>query len=69
MIKLISIDGGTTDEKVCTVFADTKAEVPETGSATEVKGLVGTLSAGSIVYTAKLEVALLKSDDTWEWGE
>ena len=69
MIKLVSIDGGTTDEKVCTVFADTKEEVPKTGSVTEVNGLVGTLSAGSIVYTAKLEVALLKSDDTWEWSE
>lgn len=69
MIKLVSIDGGTLQEPVATSFADTKAEVPETGAATEVTGLKGTLSAGSIIYTAKLEVALLKSDDTWEWGE
>lgn len=69
MIKLVSIDGGTLQEPVVTAFADTKDEVPATGAATEVKGLEGTLSSGSIIYTAKLEVALLKSDDTWEWGE
>ena len=69
MIKLVSVDGGTPEEKIVTVFADTKEEVPATGSATVVTGLLGKLGTASVLYTAKLQVAVLKSDDIWEWGE
>lgn len=69
MIKLVSIDGGTPEEQVVTIFADDKAEVPATGTATTVEGFSGRMSAGSACYTSALDVAILKSDDTWNWGE
>lgn len=70
MIRLVSNDIYSGD-KVYSLFSDTKNEVPSTGSATLplVEGFKGSkLLPGSILYTAKLEIAVLKSDDTWEWG-
>lgn len=65
MIKIIDVD----NFNVCTIYADTKDEVPETGAETVVSGYNGTIGSASILYTAKFEVAVLKSDDTWEWGD
>lgn len=69
MVKLMEITGKDADGVIATLFADTKNEVPETGAATEVPGLLDPLSAGSMLYTASLEIACLKSDDTWNWKE
>jgi hypothetical protein len=66
MIKLVSIEAQTSDRTIYILTADTKAEVPETGTAT----LPGTeLTQGSVIYTADLDIGILKSDDTWNWIE
>lgn len=69
MIKLMEITGKDAGGVIATLFADTKDEVPATGAATVATGLADTLSAGSMLYTASLEIACLKSDDTWNWKE
>ena len=68
-IKLMEISGQDAGGAVVTLFADTKDEVPETGAATVVPGLGMPISTGSILYTAKVELACLKSDNTWQWKE
>lgn len=67
MIKIVKIDGDTSDRKVYILFADTKQEVPSTGSAT-ISG-IDKLDPGSIIYTVSLDIGVLKSNDEWEWGE
>ena len=72
MITVQMIDAGSLGGRMVVLFADTKNEVPETGTATAAamqSPLTVTLEAGDIIYTAKLEVAVLKSDDSWEWGD
>lgn len=72
MIKTKTLESGSLGGCILVLFADTKAEVPETGTATAAAiqfPLSAALSAGDIIYTAKLEVAVLKSDGTWEWGD
>lgn len=69
MIKLMEITGKDAGGVIATLFADMKVEVPETGAATVAAGLSDPLSAGSMLYTASLEIACLKSDDTWNWKE
>lgn len=44
MIKLMNINSKDPGGYVITAFADTKDEVPETGSATVVSGHIGKLS-------------------------
>ena len=68
-IKLIdSFQNG--DMQIAVVFADTKAEVTNLAAVTAAcKDLGGTIGAGSVIYTAKREVGIVKSDDTIEWGE
>lgn len=68
MIKLVN-GGDNSISRIQTIFADTKAEVPATGAETVVEGLNSKITYGSVLYTAKMEIAVLKSDDTWEWGE
>ena len=67
MIKLISIDANEGSAKRVTIYADTKAEVASTGAATSVTGLDGAIAPASILFTSAFEVAILKSDDDWEW--
>ena len=52
------------------LYADTKAEVPETGAATSAL-IEGTpdLPPSTIIYTASCEVAILNTSDTWVWKE
>ena len=66
MIKIIEITSMESNGVIATVFSDTKAEVPATGIATA-KAFSKKLSAGSILFTADLEMAVLKSDDNWNW--
>ena len=53
------------------LFADTRNEVPETGIATAalIPGYKGTLEPGSIVWTADFKIAVLDTDDNWQWKE
>lgn len=69
MIKIIEYPSPTTANKVYTLFADTKTEVPSTGEDTAEAAGVNRLAAGSVIYTAKLAVAVLKSNDRWDWGD
>lgn len=69
MIKVIEYPSSTTANKVYTLFADTKTEVPSTGEDTAEAAGVKKLAAGSVIYTAKLAVAVLKSNDRWDWGD
>lgn len=51
------------------LLADTKDEVPETGTATTplIPKFNNKLEPGSIVWTTSFEVAVLDTDDTWSW--
>ena len=66
MIKVLDYNSNLSPKTVCTLFADTKEEV--TGTLTIV-GLPDymTPDAGSILITAKGDVALLDSEDTWNF--
>ena len=75
MIKIKLIDKGSLRGKIVVLFADTKDEVPdsavgmpiaESGSMAEASVA---LEAGTFLYTAKMEIAVLKSDGSWEWGD
>ena len=69
MIKVTSIekvDAETNSYRVG-LFADTKDEVV---SGAEIKGLPAgaTIEMGSILRTAKFEMASMKSNGEWEWA-
>lgn len=51
------------------LFADTKAEVPQTGAATKplVSGLTDNLPPTTLIYTKNFESAVLGTDDVWSW--
>ena len=66
MIKIVKIESQTPDRTVCVLFADTKTEVPETGSATIPNFSPDT---GSMIYTADGDFGFLKSNDVWNWVE
>ncbi len=67
MIKVIKIEAANPSGKVAILFADTKTEVPATAEGMTAEGRP--LAAGSVIYTAKMEIAALKSDGSWEWGD
>lgn len=70
MIKIVEYAGQNTANNVVVLFADTKTEVPSTGTATaEAAHMPKAPSAGSVIYTAKLAVGVLKSNDRWDWGD
>ena len=70
MIKVISYGDSTMAKGFVILYADTKDEVPSTGAETAAAiGLKFSPSAGSGLYTAKREKAVLKSTDEWEWGD
>ena len=66
MIKVLDYNANLSPKTVCTLFADTKEEV--TGTLTIV-GLPNYMQpdAGSILLTAKGDVALLDSEGTWNF--
>lgn len=51
------------------LLADTKNEVPETGTATAllIPKFKNKLEAGSIVWTADFKIAVLDTNDNWHW--
>lgn len=53
------------------LFADTKAEVPQTGAATKamVAGLTDNLPPTTLIYTKNFEVAVLDTSDVWNWKD
>ena len=65
MIRIVKIEADTPDKRVCTLFADTKTEVPTYGKDTI--DLAGPLGAGSVIYTADLDIGVLNSSDEWVW--
>ena len=68
MIKIVEYPTNTTAQNVYVLFADTKTEVPSTGTATAEAANIKKLAAGTVLYTAKMAVAVLKSNDSWDWG-
>ncbi len=67
MIYLKTIDQAGSKESACTLYADTKGEVPATGKETKAKGFDGKLAPSSTLYTASMDVAVLDSNDKWNW--
>lgn len=70
MIIVKSVEGSNLGGRFTLLYADTKSEVPSTGTATvaAIQGdRVSKLATGDVLYTANLEKAVLKSDDTWNW--
>lgn len=59
----------TEDAFVCTIFADTKAEVPETAEGIEelVGNVCAPLSAGTLIITSAFETAFVRSDGLIQW--
>ena len=51
-----------------TLYADTKAEVT-TANVQAVIPSGGELEAGSVVYTADMEVGVYQSTGSWKWGD
>lgn len=51
------------------LFADTKAEVPETGTATKalISGFTGSIPPSTVLITADWNIAQLGTDDKWGW--
>jgi len=68
MIKIISIDSQTVDRKIYVLYSDTKDEVPSSSVDLAEELGIDELTMGSLVYTAKLEIGVLKSDGSWEWS-
>ena len=68
MVKVTSLVATVSGSYRIEAFADTKEEVTD---STEFVGFPenGTMEAGSSIITADGEIALLKSDGTWNWIE
>lgn len=68
MVKLMSMTGTTKDSYRIEAFADTKEEVT---SGMTIVGFPAdaTVDAGSSIITADGDIALCKSDGTWNWVE
>lgn len=68
MIKVKSIEKEADGKVEVIAYADTKAEV--TSASVPMVGLPegSVLACNSMVYTAKFEIGVLKSDNTWEWN-
>lgn len=52
---------------LCTVYADTKSEVTANATIENLPDDVE-IEEGSTLYTADLDVAVMKSDGTWKWS-
>ena len=66
MIKVLDFNANLKPETVCTLFADTKAEV---SSSMTIVGLPANMkpAAGSALITAAGDIALLDSEGTWNF--
>lgn len=70
MIIVKSIETSNTRGRTVTLFADLKSEVPQTGIATSALINEGVkLNPGDIVYTSGLDIAILDTNDEWNWSE
>lgn len=71
IIDSVSSINKSAKEAVLVLFADTKAEVPATGTLTaaEIPGYKGKLLPTSVVYTGDFKIAVLGTDDNWDWKE
>ena len=73
MIVIDNVESENKNDKkaVLTLFADTKTEVPATGALTaaEIPGYKGTILPTSVIWTGDFKVAVLGTDDNWDWKE
>lgn len=70
MIIVKSIETNNTRGRTVMLFADLKSDVPQTGAATST--LINEdikLNPGDIVYTSGMDVAILDTNDDWNWSE
>ena len=68
MLRVKMVENGNVRGQMVVLFADSTADVPSSMEGVEVDG-IDAFAPGTIVYTAELDVGVLKSDNTWEWGE
>ena len=68
MVKLMSMTETTDNAYIIEAFADSKADVT---SGMTIVGFPAdaTVDAGSSIITANGDIALCKSDGTWNWVE
>lgn len=71
MIKIFATLGDEPKTQLIALIADTKAEVPETGTATAalIPGWKRGLDWGSYMITCDHKKAWLNSSDQWVWEE
>lgn len=70
MIAIKTIESSNIRGRFVTLYADTRNEIPITGEATAALIPEGVdLNVGDVIYTGKLEVAVLGSDGKWNWGD
>ena len=71
MIKIFAVLGEEQKTEEIMLLADTKAEVPETGTATAalIPGWKRGLAFGSFIVTCDHKKAWLNSNDEWVWEE
>ena len=70
MIKCVDRCPNEINPNVMVLFADTKDEVDEAESiVVKVNGIDRTPEAGSVCYTQALDVGVLCTDVTWDWGD
>lgn len=67
--KIVNVDEAS-KKVTAELFSDTKAEM----SSTEPEDIIGfpkgyELDFGSSVVTASIDVGMMQSDGTWNWGE
>lgn len=69
MIIVKSIESNNVRGTTVVLFADTKSEIPATGTATVASiGEELVLNAGDVIYTSDLQIGVLNSSDAWIWG-
>lgn len=69
-IKYVDRMKNYTNPNIMVLFADTKEEVDEAEEiVVMVNGVERKPESASICYTPKLEVGVLDSEGTWNWGD
>lgn len=70
MIIVKSIETNNTRGRTVVLFADLKSDVPQTGAATIASmGEDIVLTAGDVIYTSAMDVAILDTNDEWNWSD
>lgn len=70
MVIIKSIETNNVRGRTVVLFADLKSDVPTTGAETTiVLNEKVELKAGDIVYTSGMEVAILDTNDEWNWSD